>query len=76
LGSSPVCGFWFRAIGDGVFLDVEADFGPRRLFRHGRTHELANGFEEGTDGVVMTFDAFFQFGELGNELDVAAEDLA
>src|SRR5581483_2874650 len=53
-------------------FDVEADF-ARRLLRNGRIHELPNGFEKGADGVVMTFDAFFQFGELASELDVAAK---
>ena len=53
-------GLPFCAVGDGIFLDVEADL-SWRLVRLGRFHELADGVKEGTDGSVMAFDALLEF---------------
>ena len=44
------------------------------LFR--RVHELADGFKEGGDVVIVALDATFQFDEFNGELAVRAEQFA
>ncbi len=64
----------FGAVGDGVFFDMEADFGFGRGW-WGR-HELADGFKEGTDGGIVALEALFQIGQFACKLFVEGQRLA
>jgi hypothetical protein len=61
-------------VSNGVFFDVEADFGLGRSRRWG--HELADGFKEGTDGGIVAFDPLLQFNQFSREFDMAGKHLA
>jgi hypothetical protein len=56
----PLC--WLRFILPAE-TDLAATFGLR-----GRSHELADGFDQLPDCVVMSVDAFLQFVELAGQL--------
>ena len=45
------------AVGDSIFFDVKTDSRSGRLGRW-RSHELADGVEQGSDGGGVTFDPF------------------
>jgi hypothetical protein len=61
------------AVTGGIFLDVKANFLSRSL---GRGHQLADGFEQRADGLVVALDFTLQFGEFGRQVPVQSQRLA